>query len=70
MTVVKSEMAGTVLEIKTGVGTQVTAGAEVAIMESMKMEVPILAPVAGKVTKVVKQVGEFANAGDTLLEIS
>lgn len=63
-------MAGTVLELKVQVGADVSAGQEVAVMESMKMEVPIVSSAAGKVAKVTKQVGEFANAGDTLLELS
>ncbi len=70
MAVVKSEMAGTILEVKVSVGAQVTAGTEVIIMESMKMEVPITAPAAGKVSKIHKQVGDFANAGDTLIELA
>ena len=70
MAAVKTEMAGTILEVKVAVGAQVAAGAEVIIMESMKMEVPITAPAAGKVSKILKQVGDFANAGDTLIELA
>lgn len=70
MKVIKSEMAGTILEVKVAVGADVKAGQEVAVMESMKMEVPVLASVAGKITKVCKQVGEFANAGEALFELS
>ena len=70
MKAIKSEMAGTVLEVKVAVGADVKSGQEVAVMESMKMEVPIVATVSGKVTKVAKQVGEFANAGETLFELS
>lgn len=70
MAVVKTEMAGTILEVKVAVGAQVAAGSEVVIMESMKMEVPITASAAGKVSKIHKQVGDFANAGDTLIELA
>lgn len=67
---IKTEMAGTILELKVAVGASVQAGQEVAVMESMKMEVPVLAPAAGKVEKIAKQVGDFANAGDTLMELA
>ncbi len=67
---VKSEMAGTVLEVKVKAGDSVTSGQELLVMESMKMEVPVLSPAAGKVTNVSKKVGDFVNEGETLLEIA
>ena len=70
MKAVKTEMAGTILELKVSEGATVSAGQELVIMESMKMEVPITSPSAGKVAKIAKQVGDFANAGDTLIEIA
>lgn len=69
MAAIKSEMAGTVLEVKVSVGDLVQLGQEVAVVESMKMEVPITASIAGKVKRVVKSAGEFLNDGDTLIEL-
>ena len=69
MAVVKCEMAGTLLELKVKVGDSVKAGQEVAVVESMKMEVPIASPSAGRVTKVHKAVGDFLNDGDAVLEV-
>ena len=66
---VKSEMAGTVLEVKVKAGDSVKNGQELLVMESMKMEVPVLSPQAGKVTSVAKAVGDFVNEGETLLEL-
>ena len=42
MTIVKASMAGTVWKILVTEGEQVTAGQDVVILESMKMEIPDL----------------------------
>jgi acetyl-CoA carboxylase biotin carboxyl carrier protein len=70
MAKVKSEMAGTVLEIKVKEGDAVQKGQEVAVLESMKMEVPLHSDSAGKVTKVFKAVGDFLNEGEALIELA
>lgn len=70
MAKIKSEMAGTVLEIKVKVGDTVTKGQEVAVVESMKMEVPLQADVAGKVSKILKNAGDFLNEGEILIELA
>jgi acetyl-CoA carboxylase biotin carboxyl carrier protein len=67
--VVKSEMAGTILEVKVKVGDTVSAGQEVAVVESMKMEVPLTASTGGTVKTVTKGVGDFLNEGETLVEL-
>ncbi len=69
MKAIKSEMAGTVVEFKVGVGDSVGAGQEVVVLESMKMEVPVVSSHAGKVTAVKKAAGDFVNDGETLLEL-
>ena len=70
MKAIKSDMAGTVLEVKVKVGDAVAVGLEVVVMESMKMEVPVLSQVTGKVSAILKKAGDFANDGDTLIELS
>lgn len=67
--VIKSEMAGTILELKVKPGDSVTAGQEVAVVESMKMEVPLTSSAAGVVKTVTKAVGDFLNEGETLVEL-
>jgi acetyl-CoA carboxylase biotin carboxyl carrier protein len=66
---VKVDMAGTVLEVKVAAGQSVAAGQEVAVVESMKMEVPVTSPVGGVVAAVHKAAGDFVNAGDSLIEL-
>jgi len=70
MAVIKSEMAGTVLEVKVKSGDSIKAGQEIVVLESMKMEVPVMASHAGKVTEIKKQVGDFVNEGETLIELA
>lgn len=47
-------------------GDRVESGQEMAVLESMKMEIPVTAEAAGRVKKVIKQEGEFVQEGDTL----
>ena len=67
---IKSEMAGTLLEMKVKTGDKVSAGQEVAVMESMKMEVPLVSAVAGTVAAVLKNSGEFVNDGEVVIELT
>lgn len=62
-------MAGTLVEYRVKQGDDVKAGQEVAIMESMKMEVPLTSEAEGKVSKLLKSPGDFINEGETVLEI-
>ncbi|MFJ7952624.1 acetyl-CoA carboxylase biotin carboxyl carrier protein subunit [Lysinibacillus sp. NPDC096418] len=69
MEVVKASMAGTVWKIVVAEGDQVSAGQDVAILESMKMEIPIAAEESGVVTKIIANEGDFINVDDAILEI-
>lgn len=51
-------------------GDEVQKGQEVAILESMKMEIPIVAEEAGIIRKVHKAEGEFVDEGEVLLELT
>lgn len=69
MTVVKANMAGTVWKIVVSEGEQVQEGQDVVILESMKMEIPIVSEAAGVVKKIFVQEGDFINIDDDILEI-
>jgi len=45
----------------------VAAGEEVVILESMKMHIPVAAPVNGQVQEVRVKEGDFVEEGDVLL---
>ncbi|MFT9847982.1 acetyl-CoA carboxylase biotin carboxyl carrier protein subunit [Aneurinibacillus sp. REN35] len=64
-----ANMAGTVINVLVGQGEEVQAGADVVMLESMKMEVPVTAEAAGKVAAVKVNVGDFVNEGDVLIEL-
>ena len=64
-----SMMAGVVVEILVGNGDAVSDGQDVAILESMKMQLPVAADQEGKVTAVKVAVGDFVNEGDAILEL-
>lgn len=50
-----------------GSGEEITAGQDVLMIESMKMEIPIESQIDGKVSEVKVNIGDFVNEGDVLL---
>ncbi|MHB1505424.1 MAG: acyl-CoA carboxylase biotin carboxyl carrier protein subunit [Sulfobacillus sp.] len=66
MAEVFAEMAGVVARIVANVGDQVNSGQELLVVESMKMEIPLLAPVGGILRELRVGVGAFVQAGDVL----
>lgn len=67
---IKATMAGSVWKMLVSEGEQVTAGQEVVILESMKMEIPITAETSGTVKKVRIGEGGFVNEDDILIELA
>ncbi|BAS29030.1 biotin/lipoyl-containing protein [Limnochorda pilosa] len=66
---VLSDMAGILLEVKVGPGDEVRPGQEVAVLESMKMQIPVQSAEAGVVRSIHVQPGHFVNQGDPLLDL-
>jgi biotin carboxyl carrier protein len=62
-------MPATVLEIPVGLGTVVTKGQTVLLLEAMKMEMPLRAAHDGIVTAIRCAAGELVQPGVTLIEI-
>lgn len=67
---VTAELVAAVLKVEVEVGDQVEATDEVVILESMKMEIPVLAEVAGVVNEIVVSDGDVVNDGDPLIVIT
>ncbi len=67
---IEAHITGNVWKILVAVGDQVEDGDEVAILESMKMEIPVLAESAGTVTSVGVSVGDVIQQGDLIAVIS
>jgi biotin carboxyl carrier protein len=66
---VKAQMPGKILQVSVKVGDSVEAGANLILMESMKMELAMDAPVAGVVTRVEVSPEQMVSQGDLLVEI-
>jgi acetyl-CoA carboxylase biotin carboxyl carrier protein len=60
---VKSEIAGNVWKIQAKPGDHVEADGEIMILESMKMEIPVLAPRAGTIREIRVSEGEAIGEG-------
>ena len=58
-----------VWKIEVAPGDRVRAGDVVAVLESMKMEIPLHAPVDGEVTAVPVALGALVQEGDPVVEI-
>jgi acetyl-CoA carboxylase biotin carboxyl carrier protein len=68
-TPVAAHITGTVWKIEVKVGDDVTEGHACVILESMKMEMPVEAPSAGKVSSIACKEGQAVNEGDVLLTL-
>jgi acetyl-CoA carboxylase biotin carboxyl carrier protein len=67
---VNSEMAGSIWKLLVAVGDEVAAGADLLLLESMKMEIPVIAPAAGRVAEIRVEEGEIISEGQLLLVLA
>ena len=65
-TQVVAEVAGKVWKVEAGPGAQLAADDVVLILESMKMEIPVVAPAAGKLLELRVKEGDMVNEGDVV----
>jgi acetyl-CoA carboxylase biotin carboxyl carrier protein len=63
---VKSEIAGKVWKIETKPGDKLAEDDPILILESMKMEIPIMAPVDGKLTEILVEEEDAVEEGQTV----
>ena len=61
---VRSEISGSVWKIEVKIGDRVVEDDPLIILESMKMEIPLLAPGEGVVTAILVEEGEPIAEGD------
>ena len=69
LTRLRVPFAGTVLRIAVAPGDQVPAGAELVVLESMKMEHVVEAATPGRIDSVVVAPGDAVQIGDVLLSL-
>lgn len=66
---VLAPIQGSVVDVKVSVGTKVKKGDPVVIIEAMKLENEVLAPVDGEVSEVIVTKGKAVTAKELLLKI-
>ena len=63
-------ITGNIWKIETSVGAEVEEEDVLLIIESMKMEIPVEAPEAGRVTEIRVQEGQSVEEGDVLVVLA
>jgi acetyl-CoA carboxylase biotin carboxyl carrier protein len=66
---VAAELVANVLKVDVAIGATVRATDPVVTLESMKMEIPVLADTDGVVTEVVVADGDVVTDGDPMVVI-
>jgi biotin carboxyl carrier protein len=66
---VRAEMVANVWKVVVAEGAEVEDGDTLVILESMKMEIPVLAEVSGTITKVAVAEGDVIQEGDLIAVI-
>ena len=67
---VRAEMVANVWKVLVAEGDTVGDGDTLVILESMKMEIPVIAEVDGTVSKLAVAEGGLVQEGDLIAEIS
>ena len=70
VTEILAEMVANVLSVPVAAGDAVVPGDVVVLLESMKMEIPVLVEVAGTVRAVRVTRGDVVQEGDLLIELT
>ncbi|AHI01226.1 biotin/lipoyl-binding carrier protein [Kutzneria viridogrisea] len=63
---IRAEMVANVWKVVAREGDSVTDGSEIVILESMKMEIPVVSEDGGVITKLVVNEGDVVQEGDLI----
>ncbi|WP_033289727.1 biotin/lipoyl-binding carrier protein [Amycolatopsis jejuensis] len=66
MNEIRAELVATVLDITAEAGQRVSPGDPVLLLESMKMEIPVLAEASGMIGRIAVARGEVVREGTVL----
>ncbi|KQX72572.1 MULTISPECIES: biotin/lipoyl-binding carrier protein [Aeromicrobium] len=69
MHLARAEIVSNVWKIEAREGDQVGPGDVLAVLESMKMEIPLVATVNGHVSRILVELGQIVQEGDPIVEI-
>jgi acetyl-CoA carboxylase biotin carboxyl carrier protein len=66
---IAAELVGTVLNVVVKEGDVVSAGDTIVLLESMKMEIPVLVESAGVVVEIAVNEGDVVQEGDLIARV-
>ena len=66
---VKSDIAGKVWQIEASIGQQLAEEDTIVVLESMKMEIPVVAPTAGVLREILVGEGDPVQEGQEVAVI-
>ena len=69
MTTVDAHITGTIWKVEVSIGDQVAEGDVVAILESMKMEMPVESEVIGEIVEILCEEGQPVEEGQPLFRV-
>ena len=69
MTEIRAEMVANVWKVVAAEGDELADGDTLVILESMKMEIPVLAESSGKLTRLAVAEGDVIQEGDLIAVI-
>jgi biotin carboxyl carrier protein len=61
-----TEVAGRICALPVEAGARVADGDDIALVEAMKMEIPVAAPAAGKLKSILVKLDDVVAEGQTL----
>ncbi len=67
---VRSELTASVFKIEVAVGDRVEEGQPLVVLESMKMEIPVVADRAGTVEEILVSEGEVVEEGAVVARLA
>jgi len=67
---IRAELVATVSALLVALGDPVKEGQTLMMVESMKMEIPVVAEASGTVTEICVHAGKLVNEGDIIAVIS
>jgi len=66
---IESTVSGIVLQVLVAPGDPISIDQEVVLIESMKMEIPVVAEITGTVDEVLVQEGDTIEEGEVLVSL-
>ncbi|MGI8662499.1 MAG: biotin/lipoyl-binding carrier protein [Acidimicrobiales bacterium] len=69
MAEVRAEITANVWQVRVELGQRVEVGDELVVLESMKMEIPVVAPIAGTISQIAVAPDTSIKEGDLVAVI-